>query len=83
MASSPGNPTPLDFQTRVIMVTAVVAGLSCLTAVIIGGFITATSVQEGVQQVPVEAPMPMEDFQVPSRQPQRSAEAVSSAVRLN
>ena len=45
------------------MATSVVAGLSCLAVVITGGFITAKAVKEGVQQVPVEAPIPMENSQ--------------------
>ncbi|WP_066905192.1 hypothetical protein [Synechococcus sp. MIT S9504] len=64
MASSPGQQTPVDFQTRVIMVTGVVSGLSCLMVVITGGFITATAVKKGLQQVPVEVPIPLHDSQL-------------------
>jgi len=46
-------------------VIGVLSGLSSLAVVVIGGFITATAVKEGIKQVPMEAPIPMEDSQVP------------------
>ncbi|KZR87659.1 hypothetical protein MITS9509_00460 [Synechococcus sp. MIT S9509] len=46
------------------MVTGVVSGLSCLMVVITGGFITATAVKKGLQQVPVEVPIPLHDSQL-------------------
>ena len=66
MPSSSVQNSSVDFSTRVIVVIGVLAGLSCLAVVVIGGFITATAVKEGIKQVPVEAPIPMEDSQVPS-----------------
>ena len=65
MASSPGQQTSVDFQTRVIMATGFVACLSCLVVVITGGFITAKAAKEGLQQGPFEAPIPMQDSQAP------------------
>tara|TARA_B100000459_G_scaffold135157_1_gene91121 strand:+ start:703 stop:912 length:210 start_codon:yes stop_codon:yes gene_type:complete len=66
MPSSSVQNSSVDFSTRVIVAIGVLAGLSCLAVVVIGGFITATAVQEGIKQVPVEAPIPMQDSQVPS-----------------
>ncbi len=66
MPSSSVQNSSVDFSTRVIAAIGVLAGLSCLAVVVIGGFITATAVKEGIKQVPVEAPIPMEDSQVPS-----------------
>ena len=68
MPSSPPQSLSVDFTTTVIAAIGVLAGLSCLAVVVIGGFITATAVKEGIKQVPVEAPIPMEDSQVPSLQ---------------
>ncbi len=65
MPSSSVQNSSVDFTTRVIVAIGVLTGLSCLAVVVIGGFITATAVKEGIQQVPVEAPIPMEDSQVP------------------
>ena len=65
MPSNPVQNLPVDLTTRVIVVIGVLSGLSCLAVVVIGGFITATAVKEGIKQVPVEAPIPMEDSQVP------------------
>jgi len=48
------------------MTTGVMAGLSCLVVVIIGGFITATAVKEGLNHVPVESPIPGEAPQLQS-----------------
>ena len=66
MPSSSVQNSSVDFSTRVIVAIGVLAGLGCLAVVVIGGFITATAVKEGIKQVPVEAPIPMEDSQVPS-----------------
>ena len=66
MPSSSVQNSSVDFSTRVIAAIGVLAGLSCLAVVVIGGFITATAVKEGIKQVPVEAPIPMEDSQAPS-----------------
>ena len=66
MPSSSVQNSSVDFSTRVIVVIGVLAGLSCLAVVVIGGFITATAVKEVIKQVPVEAPIPMEDSQAPS-----------------
>ena len=68
MPSSPVQDLSIDMTTRVIVSIGVLAGLSCLAVVVIGGFITATAVKEGIKQVPVEAPIPIEDSQVPSLQ---------------
>ena len=66
MPSSSVQNSSVDFTTRVIVAIGVLTGLSCLAVVVIGGFITATAVKEGIKQVPVEAPIPMEDSQAPS-----------------
>ena len=66
MPSSSVQNSFADFSTRVVVAIGVLTGLSCLAVVVIGGFITATAVKEGIQQVPVEAPIPMEDSQAPS-----------------
>ena len=66
MPSSSVQNSSVDFSTRVIVAIGVLTGLSCLAVVVIGGFITATAVKEGIKQVPVEAPIPMEDSQAPS-----------------
>jgi|MGYP004019915265 hypothetical protein len=42
------------------MAAGVVAGLSCFAVVLAGGFMTATAVKEGIKQVPVESPIPIE-----------------------
>ena len=68
MPSSPVQNLSIDFTARAITAFGVLAGLGCLAVVIIGGFITAAAVKEGIEQVPVEAPIPMEDSQVPSLQ---------------
>ena len=68
MPSSSVQNSSVDFTTGVIVAIGVLTGLSCLAVVVIGGFITATAVKEGIKQVPVEAPIPMEDSQVPSLQ---------------
>jgi len=66
MPSSSVQNSSVDFTTRVIVAIGVLTGLSCLAVVDIGGFITATAVKEGIKQVPVDAPIPMEDSQAPS-----------------
>ena len=66
MPSSSVQNSSVDFTTGVIVAIGVLTGLSCLAVVVIGGFITATAVKEGIKQVPVEAPIPMEDSQAPS-----------------
>ena len=66
MPSSSVQNSSVDFTTRVIVAIGVLTGLSCLAVVDIAGFITATAVKEGIKQVPVEAPIPMEDSQAPS-----------------
>ena len=66
MPSSSVQNSSVDFTTRVIVAIGVLTGLSCLAVVVIGGFITATAVKEVIKQVPVEAPIPMEDSQAPS-----------------
>ena len=65
MPSSSVQNSSVDFTTGVIVAIGVLTGLSCLAVVVFGGFITATAVKEGIKQVPVEAPIPMEDSQVP------------------
>ena len=66
MPSSSVQNSSVDFTTGVIVAIGVMTGLSCLAVVVIGGFITATAVKEVIKQVPVEAPIPMEDSQAPS-----------------
>ncbi len=66
MPSSSVQNSSVDFTTGVIVAIGVLTGLSCLAVVVIGGFITATAVKEVIKQVPVEAPISMEDSQAPS-----------------
>ena len=66
MPSNPVQNLSVDLTTRVIVLIGVLSGLSCLAVVVIGGFITAAAVKEGIKQVPVEALIPVEDSQVPS-----------------
>ena len=66
MPSSSVQNSSVDFTTGVIVAIGESTGLSSLAVVVIGGFITATAVKEGIKQVPVEAPIPMEDSQAPS-----------------
>ena len=66
MPSSSVQNSSVDFTTGVIVAIGESTGLSSLAVVVIGGFITATAVKEVIKQVPVEAPIPMEDSQAPS-----------------
>ena len=65
MASSPPQRNTVDAITTWIMSAAVVAGLSGFALVIAGGFMTASAVREGIQQVPVESPAPIEAPLIP------------------
>ena len=62
-SNDPGNTG--DQITAVITVVAVFSGLSCLAVVIIGGFITADAAKDGIKQIPMESPMPIEAPQNP------------------
>ena len=49
-----------DQITTVIKAVGVIGGLSCLAVVIVGGFITACTAKDGVKQILVESPIPIE-----------------------
>ncbi|QNI55920.1 putative conserved membrane protein [Synechococcus sp. BIOS-E4-1] len=57
-STDPGNTG--DQITAVITAVAVFSGLSCLAVVIIGGFITADAAKDGIKQIPMESPIPIE-----------------------
>ena len=54
-----------DQITAAITAVGVFSGLSCLAVVIIGGFITADAAKDGIRQIPMESPMPIEASQNP------------------
>ena len=54
-----------DQITVVITAVGVIGGLSCLAVVIVGGFITANAARDGIKQVPIESPIPIEAPQSP------------------
>ena len=54
-----------DQITVVITAVGVIGGLGCLAVVIVGGFITADAAREGIKQVPIESPIPIEAPQAP------------------
>ena len=43
------------------MVSGIVAGLCCLAVVIVAGLMTSFAVWEGLMQVPVASPIPMQE----------------------
>ena len=49
-----------DQITTVIKAVGGIGGLSCLAIVIVGGFITADTVKDGVKQILVESQIPIE-----------------------
>jgi len=49
----------------VITAVGVIGGLGCLVVVIVGGFITAEAAKDGIKQVPIESPIPIEAPQAP------------------
>ena len=54
-----------DQITVVITAVGVIGGLGCLAVVIVGGFITADAARDGIKQVPIESPIPIEAPQSP------------------
>jgi hypothetical protein len=54
-----------DQITAVITAVGVIGGLSCLAVVIVGGFITANAARDGIKQVPIESPIPIEAPKIP------------------
>ena len=54
-----------DQITVVITAVGVIGGLGCLAVVIVGGFITADAAKDGIKQVPIELPIPIEAPQAP------------------
>ena len=54
-----------DPITVVITAVGVIGGLGCLAVVIVGGFITADAARDGIKQVPIESPIPIEAPQSP------------------
>ncbi len=61
--TDPGNTG--DQITAAITAVGVFSGLSCLAVVIIGGFIAADAAKDGIRQIPMESPMPIEASQNP------------------
>ena len=57
-STDPGNTG--DQITAVITAVGVFSGLSCLAVVIIGGFITADAARDGIKQIPMQSPIPIE-----------------------
>ena len=57
-STGPGNTG--DQITAVITAVGVLGGLSCLAVVIVGGFITADAAKDGIKQIPIESPIPIE-----------------------
>ncbi|WP_413745835.1 hypothetical protein [Synechococcus sp. MIT S9507] len=54
-----------DQITAVITAVGVIGGLGCLVVVIVGGFITAGAAKDGIKQVPIQSPIPIEAPQAP------------------
>ena len=55
------DPGDTDDQiTAAITAVGIFSGLSCLAVVILGGFITAAAAKDGIKQLPMESPMPIE-----------------------
>ena len=54
-----------DQITAVITAVGVIGGLGCLAVVIVGGFMTADATSDGIKQVPIESPIPIEAPQAP------------------
>ncbi len=54
-----------DQITVVITAVGVIGGLGCLAVVIVGGFITADAARDGIKQVPIESPIPIEAPKIP------------------
>ena len=54
-----------DQITVVITAVGVIGGLGCLAVVIVGGFMTADATRDGIKQVPIESPIPIEAPQAP------------------
>ena len=52
--------TTVDQITTVITAVGVIGGLSCLAVVIVGGFITPDAAKDGVKQILIESPIPIE-----------------------
>ena len=60
------DPRNTDDQiTAVITAVGVIGGLNCLAVVIVGGFIAADAARDGIKQVPIESPIPIEAPQNP------------------
>ena len=60
MVRSTGLGNTGDQITAVITAVGVLGGLSCLAVVIVGGFITADAAKDGIKQIPIESPIPIE-----------------------
>ena len=60
MAPSRQEQSKYDVTFSVITTVGVIGGLSGLAVVIAGGYITANAVRTGLQQVPIESPVPLD-----------------------
>ena len=60
MAPSRQEQSKHDVTFSVITTVGVIGGLSGLAVVIAGGYITANSVRTGLQQLPIESPVPLD-----------------------
>ena len=65
MTPSTGPRNTSDQITAVITAVGVIGGLGCLAVVIVGGFITADAAKDGIEQSPIESPIPIEAPQTP------------------
>ena len=60
MATSRQEQNKPDVTITVTTTVGVIGGLIGLAVVIAGGYITANAVRTGLQQVPIESPVPLE-----------------------
>ena len=60
MAPSRQEQNKPDVTVTVITTVGVIGGLIGFAVVIAGGYITANAVRTGLQQVPIESPVPLE-----------------------
>ena len=60
MAPSRQKQNKPETTISVITTVGVIGGLSGLAVVIAGGYITANAVRTGLQQVPIESPVPLD-----------------------
>ena len=64
MAPGTAPQKTVDFRISFFAAAGVIGGLGCLTAVIAGGLMTGKAFKEGMHQVLVHAPSPLEFKQI-------------------